>query len=47
VTWEWGYDSEEDRGDMKEATARALEFARKIFVKDAQNRVEDGGFGAC
>ena len=27
---------------MKEATARALEFARKIFGKGAQSRVEDG-----
>jgi len=33
---------EEERGDMREATARALEWARKMFGKDAERRFEDG-----
>ena len=44
VKWEEGQESEseEERGDMREATARALEWARKMFGKDAERRFEDG-----
>lgn len=42
VKWEKGQESEEDHGDMKEATARALEWAKKMFGKDAERRVEGG-----
>jgi hypothetical protein len=38
VKWEEGQESEEERGDMKEATARALEWAKKMFGKDAERR---------
>jgi hypothetical protein len=42
VKWEEGHESEEERGDMKEATARALDWAKKMFGKDAERRVEGG-----
>lgn len=42
VKWEQEEESEEEHGDMKEATARALEWARKMFGKDAERRVEGG-----
>jgi len=46
VTWADEQDSEEERGDMREATARALEWAKKMFGKDAERRVEgDEGSG--
>ena len=35
-------ESEEERGDMREATARALEWAKKMFGKDAERGFEDG-----
>jgi hypothetical protein len=34
VTWAEVRESEEERGDMREATARALEWARKMFGKE-------------
>ena len=40
VKWEEGHESEDERGDMKEATARALEWAKKMLGKDAERRVE-------
>jgi len=46
VTWAEGQESEEERGDMREATARALEWAKKMFGKDSERRVEgDEGSG--
>ncbi|GAB7332481.1 hypothetical protein MBLNU13_g04277t1 [Cladosporium sp. NU13] len=41
VKWEEGQRSEDERGDMKEATARALLWAKKMFGKDAERRLED------
>ena len=38
VTWSEGQEREEERGDMREATARALEFARQMFGKDAERK---------
>jgi hypothetical protein len=42
VQWKEGEEDEEERGDMREATSRALEWAKKMFGKDAERRVEDG-----
>lgn len=42
MTWTDEQESEEESGDMKEATARALECARKMFRRDAESRVEGG-----
>ena len=44
VKWEEGQESENEPGDMKEATARALEWAKKMFGKDkdTEGRVEGG-----
>jgi hypothetical protein len=42
IMWKARRESEEEQGDMKEATARALEFARKMFRSDAESRLEDG-----
>lgn len=42
VKWEEGQESEEEQGDMKEATARALEWAKKMFGEDTEGRVEGG-----
>lgn len=42
VSWPEEEENEKERGDMREATARALEFARKMFGKEAERRVEGG-----
>ena len=42
VTWAERHESAEEGGDMKEATARALEWAKKMFGKDAERGEEDG-----
>ncbi|KAM0709259.1 hypothetical protein Q7P35_003296 [Cladosporium inversicolor] len=42
VTWAEEPESEEENGDMREATARALEFAKKMFGKETERRVEGG-----
>ena len=45
VTWSEEQKSEEEQGDMREATARALEWAKKMFGKGAERRVESGEEG--
>ena len=40
VTWSEEQGSEEEHGEMREATARALEWAKKMFGKDAERAVE-------
>jgi len=42
VTWAERHESAEEGVDMKEATARALEWAKKMFGKDAERGEEDG-----
>lgn len=42
VTWAEEQESEEEHGDMREATARALEWAKKMFGKDSERKVEGG-----
>jgi hypothetical protein len=42
VTWAEEQESEDEQGDMREATARALEWAKKMFGKDSERKVEGG-----
>lgn len=42
VTWAEEQESEDEHGDVREATARALAWAKKMFGKDAERRVEGG-----
>lgn len=42
VAWTEEQEGEEEHGDMREATARALKWAKKMFGRDAERRVEGG-----
>jgi len=42
VTWAEEQESEDEHGDMREATARAMEWAKKMFGKDSEQRAEGG-----